>query len=231
MALVKNIIQVAGLHDLAEAHSIIQAGANFLGFPLCLTAHTPDLSENTAANIITALPTTVNKVLITYLNNAYNIKRLASFLRVNYIQLHSDINILEIAKIKRFLPQIKIIKSIIIRDSRAENYISFIKHYSPHVDAFILDTYDPITGTCGATGKTHDWQVSRYIVTISPRPVILAGGLNPENITEAILTVRPAGVDVHSGVEGKDGRKDITLLKSFIDKAKMAFATINQIIA
>lgn len=92
------------------------------------------------------------------------------------------------------------------------------------MDAFITDTYDPLTGASGATGKIHNWDVSRRIVEASQRPVILAGGLNPENVRDAILYVKPAGVDVHTGVEGPDGRKDEVLVKAFVSEAESAFA-------
>jgi phosphoribosylanthranilate isomerase len=82
-----------------------------------------------------------------------------------------------------------------------------VSKLSPFVDAFITDTFDPRTGASGATGKTHDWRVSRRLVEISARPVILAGSLTPENVTRAILEVRRAGVDSHTDVEDSRGRK------------------------
>jgi phosphoribosylanthranilate isomerase len=72
---------------------------------------------------------------------------------------------------------------------------SKLSELSPFVDAFITDTFDPKTGASGATGKTHDWRVSRRLVELADRPIILAGGLTPENVKRAILEVRPAGVD------------------------------------
>ncbi len=69
------------------------------------------------------------------------------------------------------------------------------------MDAYITDTYDPVTKASGATGKTHNWEISKNLVELSAKPVILAGGLNPENVYDAILKVKPAGVDVHTGIE------------------------------
>jgi len=71
----------------------------------------------------------------------------------------------------------------------------------------ITDTFAPETGAAGATGRTHDWSVSRRLVELSERPVLLAGGLTAENVRRAILEVRLAGVDVHTGVENAAGRK------------------------
>ena len=67
---------------------------------------------------------------------------------------------------------------------------------------------------------------SKKIIEISKKPVILAGGLNADNVREAILTVKPAGIDVHTGIENKSGRKDPELLTRFVQNAKKAFEEI-----
>ena len=94
---------------------------------------------------------------------------------------------------------------------------------APLVDGFITDTYSPETGASGATGRTHDWAVSRRLVQLSPKPVILAGGLTPANVRQAIAAVRPAGVDVHTGVEDASGRKDRDKVLAFVAEAKAGF--------
>jgi phosphoribosylanthranilate isomerase len=86
----------------------------------------------------------------------------------------------------------------------------------------LLDTYDPATGRGGATGKTHDWAISREIVAAVQVPVILAGGLTPDNIVAAIQAVSPWAVDVHTGIENPDGTRNLTKLRSFITRAKGA---------
>jgi phosphoribosylanthranilate isomerase len=100
--------------------------------------------------------------------------------------------------------------------------------YTDWVDAFLLDTFDPLTGASGATGKIHDWGISRRLVKISLRPVILAGGLTPLNVRQAVLTVRPAGVDVHTGVENHNGWKEQKLVKKFVSEAREAFKTFSK---
>jgi phosphoribosylanthranilate isomerase len=95
--------------------------------------------------------------------------------------------------------------------------------YSPFVDAFITDTHDPAIGADGATGKTHVWNISQKLVELSPKPIILAGGLKPENVGKAILKVRHAGVDAHTGVEGANGRKDREKIVQFVSEARKAF--------
>ncbi|MFZ0390218.1 MAG: phosphoribosylanthranilate isomerase, partial [Calditrichia bacterium] len=84
--------------------------------------------------------------------------------------------------------------------------------------------YDVKSGASGATGKTHDWEISRRLREISPLPLILAGGLNQKNVSEAIRQVQPAGVDVHTGVENSQGLKDEKRLQQFVRESRRAFS-------
>jgi phosphoribosylanthranilate isomerase len=74
----------------------------------------------------------------------------------------------------------------------------------------------------GGTGKVHDWELSQKIVQSISTPIILAGGLNPENVAEAIRVVRPYAIDVRSGVSNSDGSKDLEKVRKFIAQAKSA---------
>lgn len=86
------------------------------------------------------------------------------------------------------------------------------------VDYLLLDTYIP--GSCGGTGKTFDWQAARQVIEKGMgAPVLVAGGLTPENVAEAIVKIRPEGVDVSGGVE-TDGIKDIDKIVRFIKAAR-----------
>ncbi len=87
-------------------------------------------------------------------------------------------------------------------------------------DRYLLDSYDPIT--VGGTGQTCDWSKARDLVRASDTPILLAGGLTPENVAEAVQIVNPWGVDVSSGVEIEPGLKDIAKVASFISAARGA---------
>ena len=86
------------------------------------------------------------------------------------------------------------------------------------VDYLLLDTR--IKGWRGVTGKTHNWEISRYIVEHTSTPVILAGGLNPGNVEAALETVKPAGVDACTGLDSTLGMKDLTKVWAFIEAAR-----------
>ena len=219
----KNIIQIAGVIDKAEAEMLITSGVQYLGFPLRLTVNKEDLTDEEARDIICSFPKNIHGVLITYLNTAEEIILLAKNICADTVQIHGKIKIDEIKKLRKEAGDLFIIKSLVVRQDNFEDLKNDIMLFTPYVNAFITDTFDPATGAEGATGKIHDWNISRELVRLSERPVILAGGLNPENVREAIEFVHPAGVDIHTGVENSSGRKDETLVKKFVSQAKLGF--------
>lgn len=212
--------------DQIEAESLIDCGVEHLGFPLVLGYHDEDLSIDEAAAIVTALGERATFFLITYLDKALEIVDLCRTLRVAKVQLHGEISAGELRRLREAWPDLRIIKSLIVRSNNLEALQAEVIEYAPLVDAFITDTFDPDTGASGATGKTHDWSVSRRLVEISPLPVILAGGLDADNVRDAIQAVRPAGVDVHTGIEASDGRKDATLARRFVSEVRAGFASL-----
>jgi len=102
----------------------------------------------------------------------------------------------------------------------AEGILQTLDALHAHAERFVLDTYHPTL--LGGTGLTQDWARLREVCARAPRPILLAGGLTPENVADAIRTARPAGVDVSSGVEAAPGRKDPAKVRAFIGNAKTA---------
>jgi phosphoribosylanthranilate isomerase len=221
------LIQVAGIIDSGEAEMLMSLGVDYLGFPLRLPVNKDDLTEEEAVNVISIIVPPHKPVLITYLDKASEIIEFCDKLKVNIVQLHGKILIEELKKLKTSRPDIEIIKSLVVFQDNYSELNSIVQNLSEWVDLFITDTFDPATGASGATGKTHDWKISRRLVEVSPKPVILAGGLNPSNVRHAILQIKPAGVDVHTGVESANGRKDHKLVQNFILEAKKAFNEIS----
>jgi phosphoribosylanthranilate isomerase len=222
----KDLIQIAGIMDKEEALMLMNEGTDYLGFPLRLPVNKVDTTEEEAAEIIKTIHTPHRAVLITYLDKADEIIEFCDFLNVKIVQLHGKISREELVKTKTLRPDIEVIKSLVVAQNNYGILEEMVNTLSPWIDAYITDTFDPVTGAEGATGKTHDWSISRKIVEISPRPVIIAGGLNPSNVKKAILEIRPAGVDVHTGIEADDGRKDIDMVRKFIYESKDGFARI-----
>jgi len=222
----KDLIQVAGIIDKEEAIMLMQYGVDYLGFPLKLPVNKEDLTEGEAIEVIKIITPPHRAVLITYLNKADEIISFCDKLNLNVVQLHGKISKEELIKTKSLRPDLEIIKSLVVADNNYDELEKTVYTLSEWIDAYITDTFDPSTGASGATGKTHDWSISKKLVMLSPRPVIIAGGLNPSNVRQAILEINPAGVDVHTGVEAPDGRKSDDLVKKFIDETKKGFALI-----
>ncbi len=223
----KDLIQIAGVVDKEEARMLMNAGVDYLGFPLRLPVHKEDLTEDEAVEVIKIISSPHRAVLITYLDNADEIVKLCTKLNVNIVQLHGKISKEELQRTKLLRPNLEIIKSLVVAENNYPELERMIDTLSDFVDAFITDTFDPETGAEGATGKTHDWNISRKLVEISPKPVLIAGGLNHTNVKKAILEIRPAGVDAHTGVESKDGRKNYEMVKKFVEESKEGFSLIN----
>ena len=220
-------LQVAGVHDVPEARMMAEAGVPWIGIPLRLPVNREDVTDAGAAEIVDACAKwSVTCVLITYLSKAADVLDLAAEIGVRHVQLHGPIETAELQRLRARRPELFLIKSLVVRHTNETRLLEDLELYSPHVDAFITDTYDPRTGASGATGLTHDWNVSRHLVLVSRRPVILAGGLHPGNVAAAIHRVRPAGVDVHTGVEGEDGRKTPEKLRAFAAGIRKGYASL-----
>jgi len=211
-------VQIAGVSSLDEALATERAGADALGFTVRLPRGVHDgLTEEKARNLIAALPPFVSTVAITYVDNAREAIELCRYLGVSTLQLHGEFPTREIPLLRAGLPHLRIIRALNVVGPEA---VDRFRDVQRRADAVILDTLDPETGRRGATGMTHDWSISAEIVSSARLPVILAGGLTAENVDEAIRCVRPWGVDVHTGVEDTDGRRNIEKVRAFIDAAK-----------
>ncbi len=211
-------IQVAGVSSLEEALFLERLGVDALGFTVRLPEGIHDgLTEAKARSIIQAVPPFVATVAITYVSDARSALELARYLGVTALQLHGDFPVGELDMIRVVAPHLKLIRAVPVVGPEA---VTLARSWERRVDALILDTYDPVTGRRGATGKTHDWRVSAEIVRSVRVPVILAGGLTPQNVAEAIRTVQPWAVDTHTGVEDAQGRRDFPSMQAFVDAVR-----------
>jgi phosphoribosylanthranilate isomerase len=213
-------VQIAGISSLEEALAAEQAGADALGFTLRLPSGVHDgLTEAKARDIIARLPPFIVSVVITYVSTVREAVDLSRYLGAMALQLHGDFPTGELRLIRAALPHLKLIRAVHVTGPEA---VARARALERQVDAIILDTYDPSTGRGGATGKIHDWSISRQIVESVRVPVILAGGLKPENVADAIRVVEPWAVDVHTGVEDADGSRNLTKIRTVTARAKEA---------
>lgn len=166
-----------------------------------------------AREIFRAMPPFVSRVLVASPTRVSEVKEIERS-GADYLQLHSVEDIMLIKEIREST-RMRLIKQLPVTGKES---IEQAEVYSNLVDAILLDT--KTKDVMGGTGVVHDWDISREIVARVKKPVILAGGLNPANVLDAITKVRPYAVDVASGVEVTPGIKDTKKIEEFIRKVR-----------
>ncbi len=198
-------VKICGITNEDDALRAVEAGADALGFvfydlsPRCV-------SFETAERIIRKLPPYVVTSGVFVNNPASFIESAVERCRINVVQLHGD-------ETPQFCTGIRhtVVKAFRIRDITS---IETIRSYA--VAGYLLDAYTP--GAYGGTGLTFNWETARIAKQFGP--IILAGGLKPENVRTAVETVEPYAIDVSSGVEVSPGRKDHAKVVDLIRRAK-----------
>ena len=214
------IVQIAGIKNTQEALECVKCGVDAIGLLVGRMHESNDfIDEEQAKEIIDNLPAFVFSVMITHLEDGDEIVRIAKYINCNTIQLHSPIKESEVEKIKKALPYVKLLRLIHISSTgEVTTDIDSIKY----VDAYFLDSFNPVTNQVGGTGLTHNWDIDKRLCRELNKPVIIAGGLNPENVKDAIKFSQPFGVDVNSGTKAKDGFRDMQKVKDFTINSKRA---------
>jgi phosphoribosylanthranilate isomerase len=205
-------VKICGVRSFADLQVVRAAGADAVGFILGARHLTEDrVSPELAGAMVASLPPFLSTVMVTHLLEAASIFPIARQVAPSTLQLQDAIAPGEIQALRRALPGTKLIKAIhVVNDQAIADAVAL----EPLVDALLLDsrTADRI----GGTGQPHDWAISRRIVETCSKPVILAGGLTPANLASALECVRPAAVDVNSGVENGAGEKDPERVRAFM---------------
>jgi len=202
-------IKVCGITCQEDSRTAVAAGADGLGF--IFVEPSPRLVEPDMVRSITdELPPFVDRVGVFRDQEMEVVEELIHYCRLTLVQLHGSESPEYCKKIS-----CKVIKSFSIQPESGHEELA---GYADAVSGFLLDTYHK--DMAGGTGKAFDWKLVDQVKP--PGPVILAGGLTPENIGEAIRQVKPYAVDVNSGVEYQPGRKDSDKLKSFVHEVLKA---------
>lgn len=217
----KNIlVKICANKTIEDAKMCITAKADFLGVLVGQNYNSTDfISKEQAKEIVDFVNKRISCVLVTHLTKASEIIKLSKFIGNDFIQLHSNIDESEVKKIKRVLPDIKLIRLIhISKNGEIEtNYKNF-----RFVDYYLLDSFNKQTHQVGGTGIVHNWNTDKELIKKLNKPTFIAGGLNPDNVASVIKIANPAGVDVNSGCK-LDGVKNEKLVTSFVQNAKNIF--------
>ncbi len=202
-------VKICGITNLEDAQAAVTAGADALGFILYEKSKRFIPIEE-AIKIIEALPPFVQTVAVTVnankeFSNLGWRKQLKNF---GVAQLHGQESPVHVKAVGKYLSVIKVLAADQAEAITPESYA---------VSAFLLDTPSK---EHGGTGQTFDWSLALAFKKRTTKPLILSGGLNPENVAKAIETVHPYAVDVSSGVEASPGKKDHSKLRDFIQICK-----------
>ncbi|MHB8861893.1 MAG: phosphoribosylanthranilate isomerase [Pirellulaceae bacterium] len=217
-------IKICGITNLADALAAIDAGADALG----LNFYGPSprvIGEQAARELVQSLPPHVAKVGVFVNETVDRMRSLADQLGLDFVQLHGDDPPSRIAE----LAPRQVIRAFRTTGHWEEvsTYLSETSHTSHSPTAVLVDACEP--GKYGGTGSTVNWDNVRDMQRrLGRMPVILAGGLKPENIGEAIARAEPAAVDVASGVESVTGRKDPALMRQFVQAALTAWRALER---
>ena len=198
-------VKICGITNYEDASMAVSLGADALGFIFAssLRRITPD----DARDIIKKLPPLVKSVGVFVNEDPEVIEETVEHCGIDLVQLHGD----ESPEFcERFMP--RSIKALRIKN---DSMLQTIEAYKGKVKAFLLDSY--LKGMAGGTGKSFDWDLAIEIKKTGV-PVILAGGLGPENIEKAVSKVKPYAIDVNSGIEESPGKKNHDLMKKVFEK-------------
>jgi phosphoribosylanthranilate isomerase len=205
-------VKICGLTRVQDALAAIAAGADALGF-VFYEPSPRAVSLTQATDIIRQLPPFVTKVGLFVNPDAELVARTLDSTDIDLLQFHGD-------ESASFCDQFgkPYIKAVRVKDQ--QTVLDAFQQY-PDTKALLLDTYKK--GVPGGTGERFDWQL---IPTERPKPVILAGGLTPDNVGQAVRAVQPYAVDVSGGVEAQKGIKDHQLVSAFVHNATL-FQEVN----
>ncbi|MDX2255378.1 MAG: phosphoribosylanthranilate isomerase [Pseudanabaenaceae cyanobacterium bins.39] len=227
-------IKICGITKLNQAIAIAKMGANALGF-ICASSSPRYIQPQAIAHIISNLQSQLQHESPPFLPlpdfvgvfvnaDIEQILQTVSETGLTAIQLHGGESVSYCQELRSQLEQtsqipssIKLIKALRIRDRQS---LEQAKIYQQAVDILLLDAYDPHIE--GGTGKTIDWQLLHDFHQEMHLDWWLAGGLSPDNVTEAIALTNPDGLDISSGVEIKAGDKDLAKVKQFLALASKA---------
>jgi phosphoribosylanthranilate isomerase len=214
------IVQIYETQDASEARALEAAGVDHIGVLVGRGRYARELRPAQARQIFQAV-TRARRVALSLVDNLEEVSEVVAQTRPDILHLGTVPEALgpaAVVTLKTRFPDLQLMRTIPVIDAQS---LLLAQQYDGLVDYLLLDTYHPGDTQVGATGAPHDWDLSRRIASSVRTPVILAGGLGPQNVAEAIRTVRPAGVDSKTHTDRDGGPyKDIEQVRALVRVAK-----------
>ncbi|HEU5467920.1 MAG TPA: phosphoribosylanthranilate isomerase [Steroidobacteraceae bacterium] len=208
-------VKICCIASIDEARLAIGAGASAIGLVSAMPSGPGPIEEPEIARIAAAVPPPTETFLLTALTDAEAIAAQRRRCGTTAVQLVDALEEAELRRLRRLLPATRLVQVIHVTGPES---VDEAQAAAPLVDTLLLDSGNPKLAVkeLGGTGRVHDWETSRRIRDSVGVPVLLAGGLHPGNAREALERVRPAGLDVCSGLR-PNGRLDASLLRGFFE--------------
>jgi phosphoribosylanthranilate isomerase len=210
-------IKICCINSITEANIAIENGADAIGLVAEMPSGPGPIPDELIKQIAQSVPPFIGTFLLTSKTSADEIIKHHHRTRTNTIQIVDLLSHGTYSQIREALHGVKIVQVIHVIDSKS---VDLAIRLSENVDALLLDSGNPSLKIkeLGGTGRVHNWSLSKQIRDKSKCPIILAGGLKPENVRQAIQEVHPFAIDVCNGVR-TDGRLDRKKLSAFVMNA------------
>ncbi|WP_287129664.1 phosphoribosylanthranilate isomerase [Candidatus Cyanaurora vandensis] len=202
-------IKICGLTQAEQCQAVARLGVHALGF-ICVPSSPRFVPPDRLFELLQELPPFLTRVGVFADSPLIEIVQQVRATGLNAVQLHGQESPEDCRELCQALPGVEIIRAI--RLQSPDQLVTLIPYW-PHISAVLLDAYQP--GQLGGTGQPLAW--STLVHFQPPKPWVLAGGLTPENISTALTTLNPAGIDVSSGVESDPGIKDLTRVRHLLE--------------
>ena len=208
-------VKICGITREEDLNAAVAAGADAVGFLVGVPTSQRNLTLERAKTLLRQVPVFVDRVVVTAPESIKGLAEICETLKPSAIQMHGKKKF-NASEVRDEIKGTRLIKTVYVtQDALNEAGVEELKAF----DAVLLDSF--IKGQYGGTGRVHDWNLSKQIKkAVAPLPLILAGGLKPENVQTAVQTVQPYAVDVASGVELQPGIKDHEKVQAFVENAK-----------
>jgi phosphoribosylanthranilate isomerase len=220
------IVQIYEVRTPEEAVALARLGVDHIGVLVGNGAFPRELTTDRASAVFVALPPGAKRVSLSLSSDPAEIARVVEQTRPDIIHIGAAVELFSVRDtqaLKVAFPDVRIMRAIPIID---EASIECANDYRGIADCLLLDSHEPGDRQIGGLGRTHDWSISRRIVDEVGVPVILAGGLDADNVVAAIAAVRPAGVDSKTKTDRADGNgKDLDKVRRFGTAAKLTTST------
>jgi phosphoribosylanthranilate isomerase len=216
------LVQIYEVADAATAQALCRLGVDHIGLLVGDGAFPRELGIDAAADVIAGIHSGSKSSVLCLTADLAFIEAAAAVLDPDILHLGASTELLHpehVRRLKARFPSMLLMRSIPVTD---DSSVALARSYDGVADLLLLDSHAPGDAQIGAQGVTHDWALDRRIVERVGIPVIIAGGLGPDNVAAAIAAIHPAGVDSKTRTDRDDGshRKDLARVEAFVRAAR-----------